>query len=152
MKTLSAALLGLALTAGSASAQVMGDVDVIASFLENYGLPVEKTLDSDGDPQLESRIEGTRFAIYFYGCENGMACDSIQFSTAFDLVAPMSFEQVNEWNRTKRFGKTYLDEEGDPYFEMDLNLDFDGVGAKNFDDSIDLWRALLAEFRDFINW
>jgi hypothetical protein len=151
MKTISAALLAFAL-ATPATAQVVGDVDVIASFLENYGLPVEKTVDPDGDPKLDSRIEGTRFSVYFYGCETGAVCDSLQFSTGFDLEQPMSLEQVNEWNRAKRYGKVYVDEDGDPYFEYDVNLDFDGIGAKNFDDTIDVWRAVLAEFRDFIDW
>ncbi len=151
MKFLALAL-GFALAAPAASAQVMADIDVIAVFLQEFGLPTEKTVDPDGDPKIESRIEGTRFAVYFYGCDNGKECDSIQFSTGFDLKEPMSLESANAWNRDKRFGKVYLDEDGDPYIEYDVNTDFDGIGAENFDDSIDLWRALLAEFRDYIDW
>ncbi|PCD76511.1 YbjN domain-containing protein [Pseudothioclava arenosa] len=151
MKFLALAL-GFALAAPAANAQVMADVDVIAVFLQEFGLPTEKTVDPDGDPKIESRIEGTRFAVYFYGCDNGKECDSIQFSTGFDLKEPMTLEAANAWNRDKRFGKVYLDEDGDPYIEYDVNTDFDGIGSENFDDSIDLWRALLAEFRDYIDW
>ena len=151
MKFLALAL-GFALAAPAANAQVMADVDVIAVFLQEFGLPTEKSVDPDGDPKIDSRIEGTRFAVYFYGCDNGKDCDSIQFSTGFDLKEPMTLEAANTWNRDKRFGKVYLDEDGDPYIEYDVNTDFDGIGAENFDDSIDLWRALLAEFRDYIDW
>lgn len=142
-----ASLLGL----GAAQAQVVGDPDVVMTLLQDYGLKVTKDTDSVGDPLLSTRIEGTNFDIYFYSCDEG-PCQSIQFSAGFDLDQPMSAGKINEWNRDKRFGKAYLDDDGDPYIEYDINLDFDGVGAKNFDDTIDLWRVVLADFRDFIDW
>lgn len=145
--------MGLAMALGTlpAQAQVMGDPEVVASFLEDYGLRVARDTDSTGDPLLSSRIEGTNFKVYFYGCEE-FPCDSIQFSSGFDLAQPLSAMMINEWNRDKRFGKAYLDDEGDPYIELDVNLDMDGVGGRNFDDTIDLWRVVLSEFRTYINW
>ncbi|MBZ4023632.1 YbjN domain-containing protein [Rhodobacter sp. TJ_12] len=142
-----AALVG----ATPVQSQVVGDPDVIRSFMESYGLQVSRDTDNAGDPRLSSRIEGTNFKVYFYGCNKGR-CDSIQFSAGFDLRDPMSAWKINEWNRKKRFGKAYLDDEGDPYVEYDVNLDFDGCGGRNFDDTIDLWRVVLGEFRDFIDW
>ncbi|MBD3785531.1 MAG: YbjN domain-containing protein [Sphingomonadales bacterium] len=142
-----ASLLGL----GAAQAQVVGDLDVVMNLLQDYGLKVTKDTDIVGDPLLSTRIEGTNFDVYFYSCDEG-PCQSIQFSAGFDLENPMSAGKINEWNRDKRFGKAYLDDEGDPYIEYDINLDYDGVGAKNFDDTIDLWRVVLADFRDFIDW
>lgn len=139
------------LAAAPLQAQVVGDPDVIQNFLQSYGLQVSRDTDSSGDPRLSSRIEGTNFKVYFYGCKKGV-CDSIQFSSGFDLSKPMSAWKINEWNRKKRFGKAYLDDEGDPYIEYDVNLDFDGCGGKNFDDTIDLWRVVLNEFKDFIDW
>lgn len=145
--------LAMAMALGTlpAQAQVMGDPEVVASFLEDYGLRVTRDTDSTGDPLLSSRIEGTNFKVYFYGCEE-FPCDSIQFSSGFDLAQPLSAMMINEWNRDKRFGKAYLDDEGDPYIELDVNLDMDGVGGRNFDDTIDLWRVVLSEFRTYINW
>lgn len=142
-----ASLLGL----GAAQAQVVGDPDVIMNLLQDYGLKVTKGTDNVGDPLLSTRIEGTNFDIYFYSCDDG-PCQSIQFSAGFDLDNPMSAGKINEWNRDKRFGKAYLDDDGDPHIEYDVNVDLDGVGAKNFDDTIDLWRVVLADFRDFIDW
>jgi hypothetical protein len=151
MKTVVPALaLGL-LAALPVRAQVVADADVVRAFLEAYGLRVTSETDSSGDPVLSSRVEGTGFKVFFYGCDGGQ-CESIQFSTAFDLDRPLTAAKVNEWNRDKRYGKAYIDDEGDPFIDMDVNLDFDGVGAKNFDDTIDLWRAVLSDFRDYIDW
>lgn len=147
--TLSLALL---MGAGTASAQVVGDSEVIRQLLMDFGLQVESGTDSAGDPKLDSRIDGTRFGVYFYDCKDGGTCQSIQFSAGFDLNNPMDMARVNKWNRERRFGKVYLDDEGDPFIELDINVDYDGVGKKNFDDSIDIWRLVLSEFRDFIDW
>lgn len=145
------ALSALTLSAMPVSAQVIGDADVIANLMQSYGLIVEQDRDDYGDPRLTSRLEGTRFSVYFYDCEQG-SCESIQFTAGFDLDTPMPLQRVNDWNRDKRFGKVYLDDEGDPYVEYDVNLDLDGVGARNFDDTLDIWRQVLTEFRDHIDW
>lgn len=145
-------LLALSLLASPAGAQVVGDPDVIRTLMTDFGLIVEKDMDDSGDPRLTSRIDGTGFGVYFYDCTADTNCQSIQFSAGFDLENPMSMQMVNEWNRGRRFGKVYLDDEGDPYIEMDINVDFEGVGRKNFDDSLDIWRLVLSEFRDHIDW
>lgn len=33
-----------------------------------------------------------------------------------------SLETVNEWNRTKRYSRSYLDSDQDPVLELDLDL------------------------------
>lgn len=135
----------------SAPAQVVGDIDVIASLMRDYGLIVEKSVDHEGDPLLSTRLEGTHFGVYFYDCAPG-PCSSIQFSAGFNMDNPLKPARIAEWNREKRFGKAYLDDEGDPFIEVDINLAADGIGRRNFEDSLDLWRAVLADFRNFIDW
>ena len=39
-----------------------------------------------------------------------------------------------------------------PFLELDVNLDFDGVGNKNFEDTLDWWRLLTEGFEEFIDW
>lgn len=145
--------LALLATLGAAplQAQVVGDPEVVANFLESYGLKVTRTQDQAGDPLLQSRVDETNFEVYFYDCQKG-TCDSMQFSAGFDVAKPLAPATLNEWNRDKRFGKLYLDTKGNPHVEYDVNLDFDGVGAKNFNDTIDVWRVVLSEFRSYINW
>ncbi len=43
----------------------------------------------------------------------------------FRLYMPVetSLDVINEWNMTKMFTKAYLDQDGDPVLEMDVDLD-----------------------------
>lgn len=134
-----------------AAAQVLGDPAVIKALMIDYGLTVEQDVDAAGDPRLTSRIEGLYFSVYFYDCADRL-CQSIQFSSAFDTDTPLDPGALNRWNSDYRFAKVYLDDEGDARVEMDVNLDGDGVGRKNFDDTLDIWRAVLTAFRSYINW
>lgn len=146
-------LLAAAVAAAAvpASAQVVGDAEVISLLMTDYGLAVEPGTHPDGTPELASRIDGTRFRVLFYGCDPG-PCETIQFTTGFDLARPISAARLNDWNRDRRFGKAFVDDEGDPFVEMDVNLYGDGVGRRNFEDTLDLWRQVLSDFRDFIGW
>lgn len=147
------ALIFLALAAlfqpWPAQAQVIGDPGAIRLMMLDSGLTASLGTDPEGDPIIKSRIDDTAFSVYFYHCEK--ICASMQFSAGFDLDQPMPVEQVNQWNRDRRFGKVYLDDDGDPFVEMDIGLAGDGIGRKNFKDALDTWRIVLSEFRDFID-
>ncbi|WP_339109088.1 YbjN domain-containing protein [Thioclava sp. GXIMD4216] len=147
------ACMGLLASAATVqAAAVTAKPSTVSAFLEAYGLPVTQGTDDSGDPMLDSRINGTHFSVYFYGCRGNTNCRTIQFSTGYDLDQPMSATMINEWNRNNRFGRAYLDDEGDPFLEMDINLDGDGVNEKNFDVSLDLWKAVTRDFEHFIDW
>lgn len=57
---------------------------------------------------------------------------------------------VNEWNKTKRFGRAYIDADGDPCVELDYDLE-GGVS----DDSIKVWfdtvSAIVRSFRTHVS-
>ena len=144
------AISSLALIPLAAAAQVLGDPDVIEALMADQGMPVARDIDDYGDPRITSEVEGVQFAIYFYDC--APVCRSLQFVAAFDRDRNTSLATANEWNRDYRFAKVYVDDEGDPFIEMDVNLAGDGVGRRNFNDLLDGWRRTLADFRDYINW
>lgn len=146
------AVCSLSICATSLPAQVTGDIDVIENLFETYGLKTKRGTDPAGDVMLTSRLEGISFDVYFYGCGKNVPCDSIQFSAGFDMPNGLTPAQINEWNRDRRYGKVYVDDQGDPYIEYDINLDGDGVGAKNFDTSLEIWHSLINDFRTFIGW
>ncbi|MDG4876521.1 hypothetical protein P9273_15605 [Mesorhizobium sp. WSM4935] len=56
--------------------------------------------DDNGDPMISGRIEGVKYVIYFYGCENHENCKSLQFSTGY--TDPLTAEQANAWNAKYR--------------------------------------------------
>ena len=140
--------------AGSiASAEVTADdANKILKLMQSFGLIATMGIDSDGDPRISSRVGDSEFLVYFYGCTNNENCKSILFKAGYNLKTGISAGKVNEWNRNKRFGKAYIDDDGDPFLEMDVNLDFGGVDDKNFDDTLDWWRITVVAFEEFINW
>lgn len=151
MKKLVPVAAALCLLATASAGQVVGTADSIAEALTDYGLKVERETDAEGAPKLLTRIEGTRFTIWFYDCDDG-PCTSLQFSAGFDLNDPLSASKMNEWNRDKRFGKAWIDDEGDPFLEMNVALGAEGVSANSFDLSLDMWRIAMGQFRNFIDW
>ncbi len=147
-----AAPLGAGLACQVQAAAVTAKPATIAMALQSAGLPATQSSDDYGDPMIDSKINGTNFTVYFYGCKQSKGCHTIQFSTGYDLDTPMNATKINEWNRDNRFGRAYLDDQGDPFIEMDINLDGGGVAQDNFDASLGLWKTVTSDFEKFINW
>lgn len=136
-----------------ATAQVTAtDAQVVLKAMQDFGLVATMGADTQGDPKISSRVSDTKFSVYFYGCKENTNCTSIMIKAGYDLTNGISASKVNEWNRQKRFSKAYIDDDGDPFLELDVNLDFEGVGPKNFEDTLDWWRLLVEGFEEFIDW
>ncbi|MEM9148544.1 MAG: YbjN domain-containing protein [Pseudomonadota bacterium] len=100
--------------------------------------------DGEGDPMIRGDVGGYRYVVFFYGCSEGQNCTGLLLRAAFVTLGQTEADMA-EWNRTQRFGTAFLDEEGDPVLEMDLNL-FGGVSPANLEDSFDWWRVIVGEF------
>jgi hypothetical protein len=143
-------ILAVALTcaAGIAFAQDHVEADnpeKILQIARGFG-SAELEKDTSGDPMIRGRLGGVRYNVYFYGCEKGKECDSIQFWTFIDAPETDLLVAVNDWNRDHRFGKAYIDADGDVAIELDVNL-WGGVTPKNLDDTFDWWRVVLEKSR-----
>lgn len=115
----SALISGILSPVASLAANVdASDAAVLADLLQELGYRAMLSTDGSGDPLILSSADGSDFRIYFYGCSNGQACKTIQFSRGYDMDQGMSLEQVNTWNREYRFGKVYLDDEAEPFSEL----------------------------------
>ncbi len=124
---------------GGITAQELADV------LQAKGYQAKIDKDRQGDPKVQSSTDGISYEVYFYGCHGGPRCTSIQFSTAFHVDGGMTYERINTWNRTSRFGRAYLDDEKDPYVEMDLDVEH-GFTTEAVDNNIDTWNAVIPAF------
>jgi hypothetical protein len=124
---------------------------VIADLMQKAGYRAVLTTDNIGDPKIDSSAGGADFSIYFYGCEGGQNCLSLQFSSGYDMPDGTTLGTVNDWNATKRFGFAYLDNENDPFLSYDINMTY-GVSEQNFLDSLSLWDTIIADFQNHINW
>lgn len=118
--------------------------DEILNIARGHGSAVLET-DSGGDPKITGRIEGTAYTLLFYSCTDGKDCRDIQFNAAW--AAPgISLDAINTWNKTRRYGKAFLDDESDPVLQFSVNLDH-GVSRENLDDTFMWWSRVLAAFK-----
>lgn len=142
---------GLAVSAHAAAASDMIDATDPAEILNIARGFGSANLDKDGagDPRITGRIDGYGYTVLFYGCVNGANCTNLTFNAGWDLES-FDLSKVNDWNRERRYGRAYLDDEGDPIVEMDVNVEF-GVSRRNFDDTYLLWSSILTDFAKFVD-
>ncbi len=120
--------------------------EAILNVARGHGSASLKT-DASGDPMIEGRIDGTKYFIFFYGCnDEGKDCDDIQFAAAWSGY-DVTVVDANRWNSKKRFGKAYIDGDGDPVLAMTVNIDY-GVTLSNLDDTFKWWTRALEGFKE----
>jgi hypothetical protein len=124
----------------------------VAAWLQKAGYKAELTKDDGGDPMINSAANGSTFKVYFYDCDTAKTrCKALQLSAGFDLKTPLTLEKINEWNRKNRYLKAYLDDEGDPYVQYDVNVNA-GRTVEGLDDDFGVWTGMLDDFTTFIGW
>lgn len=150
----SAALLFTALTIttpASAKAQPLitfDNDDQIEDLLDAVGSVTRET-DSEDILMFRGRVDGHKYALYFYGCENLKHCESASFSAFFDKdLFDLDLEAVNAFNSEHRFGTASIDEDGDLELEYSFTL-LGGLTPAAFEDTIDWWRAVLDSGTEF---
>lgn len=126
--------------------------ETMAETMRNLGYRAELAKDGEGDPLIRSAASGLKFGIYFYGCEAGVNCTTVQFYLGLTLDDDVPANRLNEWNRTMRFGTAVLDTDGQPYLKMELNLDYGGITSIAFEDNLELWERLMADFSRHLNF
>jgi hypothetical protein len=121
----------------------------ILSMAQGIGTAsIEK--DGNGDPVIRGTRNGTKYSIWFYGCVDGKDCDDIIFYAGWNR-GDVSLARINRWNAKSRYGKGYLDGDGDPCLEMVVNIDY-GVSRKNLEDSFNWWTKAIDSFtREVLN-
>jgi hypothetical protein len=86
--------------------------DDIQELLKGEGYSVE--VDEDGD--LLWKLEG--YNTWMFLAKDGQ---SLQFYAPFG-DGNATLKKVNTWNQTRRYSRSYLDDEGDPRLELDLDM------------------------------
>jgi hypothetical protein len=124
----------------------------IAKAMQDAGYAAKLDKDGTGDPMIVSGSEGTSFRVFFYGCTGGKNCATIQFSSGYDTDGKTSLAAANEWNSKQRFGRAYIDKDGDPILQMDVDLDDGGVSKLLFTDNLEFWIAVKQGFEKHIGW
>lgn len=145
------AALVAALAAAPLNAKtVTADVDQIAAILQKEGYQAKRAGEG-ADPWIESAMNGYSMAIYFYGCNDaGKECKSVQFYAGFTPKKKPSLQAMNDYARENRWGRIYLDTDGDPAIEMDVDMEAGGMSEALFIDNIAYWNTILDNFGTFV--
>ena len=139
--------------AGAASAARAEDAEIlqkpdpaaILDIAKGFG-SARMDRDDNGDPMISGRIEGVKYVIYFYGCENHDNCKSLQFSAGY--TDPLTADQANAWNRKYRWVKAYS---GDgSTFKMDVSF-AGGITRANLEEQFSNWDSMSNTIKDFLN-
>lgn len=155
MKRAGFAIAALACATAAQAQQVTArDPQSIVSVMRDAGYQAQLDTDNGGDPLIRSASSGSNFGVYFYNCTDNKECATVQFYASYDTEpeATPSLEKINEWNRGQRFGRAYIDTEGNPVVEMDIDLDDGGMSRALFTDNFEVWTAIMARFEEHIGW
>jgi hypothetical protein len=139
----------IAVPAGAQSI-ITAEPATIQGLLQTKGYRAELSKDGAGDPMITSGVGGAKFAVLFYGCTNHLKCTSIQFYAGFKGTKA-TVGDMNEWNKAHRFSRAYIDKDGDPCIENDVDLDSGGLSRALFLDNLDTWGSLVGTFKAKVN-
>lgn len=122
--------------------------ETIVAALQAAGYKAKASVDSTGDPSIESAASGYRFDIYFYGCKNHVDCSSLQFQISWGNDPIHTPALANEWNRKERFAQASIGDKHQFVVSYDVTT-VGGINQKNFADTIDWWQTMLNDLQTF---
>lgn len=123
----------------------------VAQALAQKGLPVRLGNDSFKEPLMESYWGRLRFYIYFYDCDQARRCKNIQFRTGLATRGALSLARVNEWSTRWRFGRLYLDPEGDAILDYDVDVKR-GATPELLAAVLERWIEVMRDAEGFLGW
>ncbi len=121
------------------------DVDRVVELASAYGVAERQPDDPGEGPWIRAEMADVVYSITFLNCTEGANCTSLQLRAWWESGGAHTLEQMNDWNRERRFGAAYLDANQNATVEFDVNL-AGGVTAANFDDTLQWWQVVLDEF------
>lgn len=126
--------------AGQKAANIVEEVTTadMKRILRKEGFEVLK-VDDDGD--IIFKMEGVR--VYFIKSQAGNAI----FLRAAWSGSDANLASINQWNMGKRYSRAYLDDDGDPVLQADLDL-AGGVTEARVTDFFLTMRLLINHFKE----
>jgi len=122
----------------------------LEQILTVEGYAFERAVDAAGNPLFRIEVESLKVVLIFNQCEEGI-CQNLQLYAGFAMQQKPALEAVNTWNRTKRFGRAYIDDEGDPVLEGDLDLE-GGISAGAIAEFLRTFAELVPAFAEHVGY
>ena len=113
--------------------------DELIAILEGDGY---RSVELMEERVISINLDGMTFVLYVYDDDDLQLYFGV---TGYDIDT----DAINDWNRTRRLSRAYLDDENDPILETDL-LANAGYNAEQFLEwfKVSTWSAV--EFRQFL--
>jgi len=130
----------------------MGEIDLLIEAID--GVNYTRTIDDYGDPIWIVTVGylGLRFSLVAYDDDSDpWAWEMIMAYGGFEMSYPPSVWEINDYNRTRRGVRTYLDSYGDPCIEADMYLD-GGVTADAIVAFLERFIRTLDDFAEYIGF
>lgn len=124
--------------------------EMIRELARGYGT-AQATKDNVGDPMIKGKANSLAYSIFFYDCQKGANCTSVQFQAAFDIGKKVKIEIINDWNIKKRFAKAERNDKGNGVLRMDYSLN-GGATREHIDNAMDMWFMQLKDFAAHIGF
>jgi len=134
--------------AGAAGAELISSMTIesLREFMQGVGFRVE-TVGENGNRFLRSATSGLAFDIRPGNGAGGRFGD-IAFVALLAVRGTLPLELLNRWNRTRRFGRLFLDQPvpGQEFlvFCMDVPLG-GGVTAAQLRGQVEIWDSLIQQ-------
>jgi hypothetical protein len=122
-------------------------------LLRGWGHQTKLGADKDGNPEIDGTVDGWRYTVFFYGCDKAQVkrCASIEVFSGFRMNTPPTLERLNEWNRERRFGTAFVEENGIVRVRLSVNVR-GGLTEANLLAWFEWYRRVLKEFTDHIGF
>ncbi len=111
----------------------------LVEILKNDGY---RSVEIEEERVIKVKLDGINYRLYIYDDDDLQLYFGV---TGYDIDA----EAINEWNRTRRLSRAYLDEENDPILEADL-LANAGYTEEQLVEWFQVFTWATGEFRQFL--
>ena len=115
----------------------------LCSVMQELGFRTTLETAPSGTPIIKSSAGGHKFIVCMYKQSGEPNFSTAEIFWGFSGASTRS-EYTNNWNRTKRFTKAYIDGDGDPCMEFDIMPG--GVTNRYLRDCFGIWEAALGMF------
>jgi hypothetical protein len=149
IRLLAFAAAALLPVAPASAENVVADIKRIAAVLQDAGYRAD--IEGEGaERYIATGTGGNSFTIQMHGCNPlGGDCKTVMFYAWIDSETPPSLESMNLYSARMRWGRFYIDHEGDATMEMDIDLEDGGMSEELFIDNVEYWDSALELFADF---
>ena len=145
-KTRAAAVLSMSLLFGASS--VFAEPELTAKYSDSELIQIVKdegysAVKKIKEGAIRIKVEGRTYVLFNK--------DDGDLQAYYALAgAKISYEDINEWNRTKRLSRAYLDSDEDPVLEADL-LANGGLTIKHVTEFFRIFKMSVRSYREFIS-